>query len=446
MLILLQVVVGFVILGILVLVHEIGHFSAAKAFAIRVLAFSIGFGKPLWKKTIAGTEYRLSAIPFGGYVNMAGEHPEEKPEVEPGDFTTKPIWQRAVVAIAGPAANFVFALVCLYVVFILGVNTPVYLMRPVVGAVSDSSSGQKAGICAGDSIISIGGRTVSTWEDVERLFSTQEQRYDIVVNREGAVKTIPLILAHAKSRRLPKEPTGGLLPTMPSVVGSVTGGSPAEKAGIKPADTVVAIQGIAVHSWFELSNAIVHYDSASGHLTFTIKRAGTNVDLMVTPQYNRDAKRYQIGITVGQPLTRKVSFGPVAAIHKTMNKSWAYTTMIFDVLAKLVSKQVSPKQLAGPVGIVQMSGFIALGGIVPVLDFMALIGINLAVLNLLPLIITDGGMLLFLLLEAIRRKPLSISHQLLINRIAISFFIFLFLYVTFNDIARIPDLIKAFGR
>jgi regulator of sigma E protease len=446
MILILQIIFGLIILGILVLVHEIGHFSAAKAFGIRVLSFSVGFGKPILKKTIGGTEYRLSAIPFGGYVNMSGEHPEEKPEVEEGDFTTKPIWQRAIVAIAGPAANFAFALLCLYLVFILGVKTPVYLLRPVVGAVADSSSAWKSGVLSGDSIMAISGHAVSTWEDVERIFSTQEQRYDVTIGRSGAVRTLPLFLAHAKSRRLPKEPTAGLSACLPAVVGSVASGTPSEKAGFKAGDTVFAINGSAIHSWFELSNAITRYDSTSPGLSFTVKRGGSLHDLMARPRYNPDAKRFQVGITVAQPATRVVRYGPVAAVRKTMNKSWEYTTMIFDVLAKLVSKQVSPKQLAGPVGIVQMSGFIALGGIVPVMDFMALIGINLAVLNLLPLIITDGGMLLFLLLEAVRRKRLSIERQMLINRIAISFFVFLFIYVTFNDILRIPDLIKVFGR
>jgi regulator of sigma E protease len=149
-----------------------------------------------------------------------------------------------------------------------------------------------------------------------------------------------------------------------------------------------------------------------------------------------------MGIMAAQPAKIKVRYGPVQSIGKMLGKSWEYTTMIYDVLAKLFSKQVSPKQLAGPIGIVQMTGLVALGGPVEVLNLMALIGINLAVLNLMPLIITDGGLLLFLLIEAVRRKPLPVKYQLLINRVAITFFILLFAYVTYNDMVRLPDLFK----
>ena len=143
--ILLQIIIGFAILGILVVIHELGHFLMAKAWRIRVIAFSIGFGKPLLKKTIGETEYRFSSIPFGGYVQMAGEHPEEDTVIGPGDFNSKPTWQRALVAIAGPFANFFFALVFLLVMFLIGVDKPVFLKRPIVGAVADSSVAKNAG-------------------------------------------------------------------------------------------------------------------------------------------------------------------------------------------------------------------------------------------------------------------------------------------------------------
>jgi regulator of sigma E protease len=173
-----------------------------------------------------------------------------------------------------------------------------------------------------------------------------------------------------------------------------------------------------------------------------VRRGNSLVNAVIAPEFKRDAKRYLIGIAPQTPPTMKVRYPLGEAVPKTFHKSWEYTTMIFDVIGKLISKQVPPQQLAGPVGIVQMSGLVAMGGLSPVLDFMALIGINLAVLNVLPLVITDGGVLLFLLIESIRRKPLSVKNQMLINRIAIAFFIFLFLFVTYNDIKRIPELLK----
>jgi regulator of sigma E protease len=446
MIIVLQIVLGLLILGILVLVHELGHFSAAKAFKVRVLAFSIGFGKPLVKKTIGETEYRISAIPFGGYVHMSGENPEEKPDVEPGDFTAKPIWQRAIVAVAGPAANYVFAMLCLYLVFIIGVNTPVYLSRAVIGGVDNGSNASKAGFMAGDSIMSLNGKSVSSWEEVERSLLQQQRHYSIVISRQGLVRELSLDFAEVKSSRFPKEPTGGLEPCLPAVIGLVNNGSPADKAGLKEKDTVLTINGTVLHSWYELSSIVTRYDTLSGPLAFGLRRNGADVSVGIVPGYNKDEKRFIVGIVPARPQTRQVRYGPITAIDKMLRKSWDYTVMIFDVLGKLVSKQVSTKQLAGPVGIVQMSGVMALSGLVPIMEFMALIGINLAVLNLLPLIITDGGMLLFLCIEAVRRKPLPVKYQLIINRVAISFFIALFLYVTFNDIVRIPDMIRMFGK
>jgi regulator of sigma E protease len=446
MMIFIQVVLGLIILGILVLVHELGHFTAAKKFGIRVLAFSIGFGKPLFKKTIGETEYRVSAVPFGGYVQMSGEHPEDKPDVEPGDFTSKPIWQRAVVAIAGPAANYVFAMLCLYLVFILGVDTPVYLTRPVVGSVDDGSRAMKAGFAPDDSIMSVGGKNVSSWDDIERQLAMQLPRYDIVLTRGSAVRTLTMGFEKVTTSRFPREITGGLHPCMPAVIGMVSSGSAGMAAGLKEKDTVVSINGVMMRSWYELTAFVSKYDTLSGPLAFFVRRNGTVVTVNVVPRFNKDAKRYLVGISPGRPEMKRLQYGPGASIGKMLEKSWDYTIMIFDVLAKLLSKDVSPKQLAGPVGIVQMSGFVALGGLVPILEFMALIGINLAVLNLMPLIITDGGMLLFLLIEGIRRKPLPVKYQSIINQVAIALFIMLGVYVTFNDITRLPDMIRMFGK
>ena len=399
MIIVLQIVLGLVILGILVLVHELGHFSAAKAFKVRVLAFSIGFGKPLVKKTIGETEYRISAIPFGGYVHMSGENPEEKPDVEPDDFTAKPIWQRAIVAVAGPAANYVFAMVCLYLVFIIGVDTPVYLMRPVVGSVDEGSIAKKAGFFPGDSIVSIAGKGVSSWDDIERAFSLQLPRYEVLAVRGTQSVTLTLGFAKVKTSRIPHDVTGGLQPCVPTAIGMVNAGYPGKAAGLQAKDTVASINGAPLHSWYELTSIVTRYDSLSGPLVFGVRRNGEILSVKIVPKYDKTEKRFIVGISAARPAMRKVRYGPLTSIDKMLKKSWDYTVMIFDVLGKLISKQVSTKQLAGPVGIVQMSGVMALSGIVPIMEFMALIGINLAVLNLLPLIITDGGMLLFLCIE-----------------------------------------------
>jgi regulator of sigma E protease len=245
-----------------------------------------------------------------------------------------------------------------------------------------------------------------------------------------------------RGRGIPRQPAAGLFASLPAVIGSLNVNSPAERAGFKAHDVVVSIDEKPIVSWFQLSDIIVHYNSSSGPLRFVVRRGDSLIHAAARPEYNKDARRYMIGAAAAAPRTEKTRYSPTGAVSLTVRKSWEYTVMIFDVIAKLVSKQVSPQQLAGPVGIVQMSGVMAMGGPSAILDFMALIGINLAVLNVLPLVITDGGLLLFLLIETVRRKPLSIRRQLLINRIAIAFFISLFLYVTINDIARVPELLR----
>jgi regulator of sigma E protease len=439
---LLQIVLGIVILGILVIIHELGHFLMAKAWGIRVLAFSIGFGKPLFKKKINDTEYRICSIPFGGYVAMSGEHPEDDSPPEPGDFNSKPTGQRALVALAGPAANFAFAIVFLWITFLVGVDKPIYLKQPVIGAVGDSSAAKLAGLCPGDSIAMINGRSINSWENIQGALSARSNELKVVFFRGGRRDSIDFTMPPIRGRGIPRQPLAGLYPSLPAIIGSVNPGSPAQKAGLKAYDTVVSIGGQTIHSWFQLTDIIIHYDSSTEALHFKVRRTDSLIPIDIVPGYKEDIHRYLIGAAVMTPPTEKIRYSLVESIPQTLTKSWEYTIMIFDVVAKLVSKKVSMQQLAGPVGIVQMSGVVAMGGLAAVLDFMALIGINLAVLNLLPLVITDGGLLLFLLIEAVRRKPLAVRYQMLVNRIAIAFFIALFVYVTFNDIARIPELFR----
>ncbi|MBD3390946.1 MAG: RIP metalloprotease RseP [Chitinivibrionales bacterium] len=441
-----QVIIGLLVLGVLVLIHEFGHFAMAKWCGIRVLSFSIGFGTPLLRKTIGGTEYRIGAIPFGGYVHMAGEHPEDAKEQAPDEYTAKPIWQRALVACAGPAANYLSALLILWVVFLAGVQRDVYLDRPIIGAVVDSSAAWEAGITAGDSIVALNGEPVASWDDIEQQFSTPEPSYEVTVVSRGEKRTVPLSLATARELGVPKSPSGGMLPPLPPRVGAVQKDSPAGRGGVETGDTVTAINDTAIHSWYQLSQIVSAYDSSMGALRVTVARGDSSRTLEIVPAYNDEAERFLLGITVAQPASRTVRFGPFAAVSRAMGRAWRYTTMIFDILAKLVTKQVSARQLAGPIGIVQMSGAAALAGLTAVLNFMALIGINLAVINLFPLVITDGGVLLFLIIESIRGKPLSVKAQSLINRIAIAFFIALFLFISFNDIQRIPILFRMLGR
>jgi regulator of sigma E protease len=437
-----QVCIGIFILGILVLIHELGHFIAAKSFHVRVLSFSIGFGKVLLRKRIGDTEYRLSAVPVGGYVHMAGEQANDRRQDLPDEFPSKPVWQRAVIAIAGPLANFISSLFFIYLALVIGVEKPRYLDLPVIGWVADSSYAQTVGIRPGDVVRSINAAPVSSWNDIEQAFSKIQSSYTIAIERNNMRLSFSVPSPLPKNGSVPKQPTAGLEPAMPAVVGMVTKNSPAQKAGLQKGDSIIVINAAPVYSWLQLTATTSRYDSAVGPLHITVLRNGARQEFDIVPRYSDKDRRFLMGIAVAAPPTKIVKTDIISAIPLCFKQSWDMVVSIFDVIGKLVSREVSPRQLAGPVGIVQMSGGIAFMGLVHMLSFLAFIGINLALLNLLPLIITDGGMLLFLLVEFFRGRPLPVKYQLIINNIAIAFFILLFVYVTFNDIGRIPEIFR----
>lgn len=440
----LSIILGLLVLGFLVLIHELGHFLAAKWCGIRVLAFSIGFGNPIIKKNYKGTEYRISAIPFGGYVKMAGENPDEGRAGAPDEFPSRPVWQRAFVAVAGPVANYIIGMLMLWVMFMYGVQQPLYYDRPIVGAVADTSAASDAGLIAGDSLISINNRQIQNWNDVDAAFALQQQNYKIIISRDGQQKNLDMSLKN-NGDAFPQDLTGGMLPPLPAVVADINKNSPAENAGLKAGDTILTINGARIHSWFQLSQIIGSYKGDEA-LKISIGRNGSNLEVDIKPEYNEQTKRNLIGIRVDEGEKRIVSYPPLAAMEKGLDKTWEYTTMIFDVIGKMFAREVPASQLSGPLGIIPASGFMVLQGISPILQLMSLIGIQLAVLNLLPLVITDGGQLLFLLIEAVRRKPVSVKAQIIANKVAIVFFLLLFLFVTFHDVRRLPEMFRFIGK
>jgi regulator of sigma E protease len=376
---------------------------------------------------------------------MAGETVEDQqsqPTPKPDEFNAKPIPQRAAVAIAGPAFNYVSAVLFLWIALIIGFEQPRYLQRAVVGDVVAGSAAQQAGFKAGDSLVAIGKQKISQWEDVGEAFSQLEQLYQVSIIRDGQLQTLELPGPTAKGNRPLDTPTSGLLPAPPAVIGVVEDGSAAHVAGLMSGDSVVQIQDSIVYSWFQVVSLISSYDSSSGPLAMTVMRQGAPQQLQVKPTYDGSTKRFRIGIGMAEPQTYAQKWGAAEAIPQAFKRSRDIIANIFTVLSKLFSRQLSPEHLAGPIGIVQMSGNVAFMGFSAMLSFMALISINLALINLLPLVITDGGQLLFMLIEAVRGKPLALKYQYMINRIAIAFFIFLFLYVTFNDVRRFPSFFR----
>jgi len=430
----LNVFIGIFVLGILVFIHELGHYLAAKFCKIPVLMFAIGFGPKLFSKKIGETEYQIRAIPFGGFVAMEGENPKTDDKLSDEAFANHPIWQRALVAISGPAFNIGSAFIFLVAMYMIGVPHAPYLDTNVVGLVSSESSAFGK-IEQGDKIISINGRDVTGWQDIFTRFSDMSQEHSVVFVRENdtlsAVISVPLPDARTLENR-----GSGIFPPIPAIVGAVDSNSAAYLAGFQPKDSIISINGEEVSSWYAVSETIARYNDSLGEVSVVVARGGKILDLQVVPKFSKEYGRYLIGIVMANPSTDIKRFGFVSSLKLAFDDCIKYSKMIFDTLRKLVTRLISPEYLSGPVGIMQMSGAAAQSGISSLLQLLALIGINLGILNLMPLVITDGGVLSLLLVEAITRKPVPIAVREKLSYIFMAAFLCLAVFVTFNDILR----------
>ncbi|MDR0305357.1 MAG: RIP metalloprotease RseP [Chitinispirillales bacterium] len=430
----LTIIFGLIILGILIFVHELGHFLAAKACGIRVLTFSLGFGQPLLNKKIGETEYRISAIPFGGYVKMAGENVDDIRGGE-DEYLSRPVWQRAVVAAAGPFFNVFFAFLFLFIANVYGIDEPRFMRNMTVGAIVPASAAQAAGFLPGDSITAINGKTVNSWDEVQNFFLRGKTSYTVQVSRQGEILDLHLQMKRVKGERYAG--MAGLAPEVPAVIGNVTKNSAAQEAGLMAGDTIVFAYGDTLRSAIQLNILTENWTPQNGPIEIKVKRSEGDFSTTVTPKFDSTANRHLLGIAFAAPATQKIRYSPLNAVYRSGTQMWEFTTLIFRVLHGLTTGGAAASDMAGPVGIIQISGQVAQHGVSTILIFMAMLGVNLALINLLPLVITDGGQLLFLLIEAVRGKPLTPKTQGLINMIAVIFFISLFVFLTFNDILRI---------
>jgi regulator of sigma E protease len=435
------ILTGIIILSILVVVHETGHFLFARLFGVRVLAFSIGFGPVLLKKTVGDTEYRISAVPFGGYVKMKGQEdvglPDE-PINDEDDFRKKSVLKRVAIAFAGPLFNYFFAVLILTFLFFRGMNEPVVL-PPVVGTVSDTSAGKVAGVQTGDTLISVNGKNIVTWDNyLTETILNPEYPLPLVVGRTDGRKT--LIITPTSSGRERMGVTGVFIAesplSEPAVIGEVFKNSPAEKAGLKKGDTIIVINNLTVPNWGFLVEQINSSDSLRP-LLISAKRASGIVDVSVMPEFSKEHGKKMVGIQKGVHLVFN-SYPIGEAFSKAVKRTGNDALLIGRFLKSLITAKVSAKGMSGAVGIMQLSGEVAKIGITALLLFMAMISVNLAVVNLFPfLIITDGGMIFFLLLEALRGKPLSEKAQGVIQRIALAIIGTLLIFTTWNDLVRL---------
>jgi len=415
-----------IVIGILVFVHEFGHFIMAKRAGVRVEKFSLGMGPKIFGYKKGDTEYVISALPLGGYVKMAGENPDEEPTGAADEFQSKTVWQRMKIAATGPLTNIVLAFLIMPIVFMVGT----YSEGPAkVGYVEPASPAEHAGFLAGDLIEKIDGRSISDWTEALSLIAVNpDTDVTVLVDRQGKQETLTLRPVTATELKIGMS---GLIPDMPAEIGKLKPGFPAEKAGISVNDKVLAVDGKTIYHWNQFSTIV--RDSKGKKLALLIERGGKRIEKTVTPI--EDSGRFVIGV---EPLLRLVfkKYGFLKSIQLGFDKTIESIYLTFITLKKLVTFGLSIKTLGGPVMIAQMSGQAASAGLSSFLSLLAMISISLGILNLLPIPVLDGGLILFLVIEAIRKKPVSRKVMEVSQSIGAAVLITLIAVVSYNDIMR----------
>lgn len=415
-----------IVIGILVFVHEFGHFIMAKRAGVRVEKFSLGFGPKIVGFKKGDTEYRISALPLGGYVKMAGENPDEEPTGDSGEFQSKTVWQRMKIGAAGPLTNILLAFLIMPFVFMVGT----YSEGPAkVGYVEKNSPAERAGFMAGDVIKDINGRSISDWSKALTLIAVNpETDVNVVVERDGEKKNLTLRPQTATELKIGMS---GLVPDIPTEIGKLRPGFPAEKAGLQLHDKILTVNNVTVYHWNQFSNLVK--DSGGKKLTLLIQRGDERILKTITPL--QDNGRYLIGI---EPYFRLVftQYGLMDSIRLGFDKTLDFIDLTFLTLKKLLTFDLSIKTLGGPVMIAQMSGQAAAAGLSAFLSLLAMVSISLGILNLLPIPVLDGGLILFLIIEAIRKKPLSRTIMERAQAVGATLLITLILVVSYNDVMR----------
>jgi len=419
------------VLGVLIFVHELGHYMMAKRLGVRVLTFSLGFGPKILKFRRGDTEYCISAIPLGGYVKMAGENPEDPRSGNPDEFLSKTKWERFQILIMGPAMNIILAVVVMALVMMQGAEVPAFQDQPpVIGAVLPGSPAEKVGIRRGDRILTVAGDEVDTWDRFYMAIGTRPGR-DVAVTllRDGKTTAVTV---HPNTQTRFEVGDIGVLPDVNPGIRTVTAGDPAEKAGLKPGDVVVAVNGERVIFARQLAEAISR--NAGHQIDLTIRREGQERHVAVTP-IARDGKGV-IGISIAEA-TRSFEPGVLEAIGLSVKRNIEFGGLIFKTLGGLFVGETSPRQLMGPVAIAQLSGESAAAGWIALFTLMASISLNLGLLNLLPIPVLDGGHIFIMLLEGIARRDFSMAVKEKMFLAGFVLLMMLMVTVIYNDLTRI---------
>ncbi|MBX3726999.1 MAG: RIP metalloprotease RseP [Xanthomonadales bacterium] len=405
-----------VTLGLLITFHEYGHYWVGRRFGVRVLRFSVGFGKPLWRRTDRhGTEFALAPIPLGGYVKFLDEREDDvPPALRDQAFNNKPVGQRMAIVAAGPAANLLFALLAFWAMYLVGKQD----FAPVLGRAEGIAA--QAGLRAGDRLTAIDGEPVATWTHAAlRLVTAGVDRRAVAVEAESAhgerrSLVLDLSALPAGTREPAMLSASGLVPrhfVAPAVVGTVSDGSPAAEAGVLPGDRILAINETAVDDWSDVPR-LVQAGGAQGELRLSVDRGGERLRLRLVPVEVEDeaGRRWQAGISVQRQAWEYdalLRHGPVGAAAAAARETWTLTGATVGMLWRMVAGRASLENISGPISISRYANASARSGLGHFLWFLGVISLSLCIINLLPVPILDGGHLLYYLIELVKGSPLS---------------------------------------
>ncbi len=447
--------VAFVVaIGVLVSVHEFGHFWVARRLGFKVLRFSIGFGPPILRwhgKAPDHIEYWLSAIPLGGYVKMLDEREAPVAAADSARaFNRRPIWQRTLVLLAGPGFNFLFAIVAYWAMFVSGVPG----IKPVIGAVAEGSIAAKAGLEADDRIEAVDGQPAETWEHATlEIFNAllANGRIDLSVRQpSGDLKRVQLDVRGRETELTEPEalfPGLGIRPgpPLPAVIDTVTPDSPAERAGLKAGDRVLSADGVRIRGWEQWVNFVRERPGQTVEVKVARGDAETTLPLEIGTVDEKGATVGRIGAAartvlppdVIEPLRAETRFGVLEAIPRGIAKTWEMSALTVKMLGHMAVGQVSIRNMSGPLTIAAYAGESAQAGSSAFLNFLAVVSISLGILNLLPVPLLDGGQIVYQLAEGLKGSPLSERAMAVGQQIGVFFLIVLMSFVFYNDLSRI---------
>lgn len=430
------------VLGVLVLIHELGHHLAARYFGVRVESFSIGFGPRLFGFRYGETDYKVCLLPLGGYVKMAGVElvgdsiSSEDAKPDPDGFLAKPRWQRLVILFMGPLFNVLLAVALLAGMYMAHFERLKYWTEPaVVGYVQLDSAAKRAGVEAGDRIVSVNGVQTQNWQDVTlAVISATNSTVPVEVERNGSVRSMSLAIG-ADRQGLG---SAGWTEVAPVRLGQTSPGMPAAKADVQPGDILTAINGVQISAVEQVIDTI--RTLGGNEIELTLNRDGQVVQTSLTPVYDdADAREpaWRIGVELipeNERIVTQLGFGE--ALRQSIDDNSKNATLIFSFLGGLAEQRMSPKNLEGPVGIARLSGEAARRGWPELIGLMAGISLNLGIFNLLPIPILDGGSILMLLFESVMRRDVSLVVKERILQAGLVFIVLLFAFVMYNDILK----------